>query len=175
MMMVKRFAALAAMAFLAACAGPAPTGSSLEETTRESVRVTGVTVDVSDMGAMTAGRPMSAADVKTAVESATTAAIVGQGSGSRDTRANVRITSVTIIDVGQAALIGGESVMKGTVSLVDARSGNVILAPVEISAGGGGWVLGGLIAAATLKEPAEELRIVSAEFASRARTVILGE
>lgn len=174
--MIKRrnFIALCAAFAVSACAGAAPKESVLEEATRSNLRITEVVVDVSKMGEKTKGRAVPAANVKAALQQASDALLKGQGSGKRAARANIDVTSVVVINGAQSVLIGGESVMRGTITLVDAKTGAVIVPASELTAGGGGWVAGGIIAAATQEDPATELRQMSQEYASRARTLVFG-
>ncbi|QBF30102.1 hypothetical protein [Thalassococcus sp. S3] len=164
----------AAALVLAGCAGVSPTASVIDAPIRDTLRVTDASVDVSAMGPTTAGRQIATPSVKAALERDLNATLVGQGQGTRNVRAVVAMQSVNIITAGQSILIGGESVMKGTLSLVDARTGAVILEPTEITSGGGGWAAGGLVAVATREDSATELNQMSLEFARRARVLVFG-
>jgi len=103
------------------------------------------------------------------------AQLKGQGRGNRKVRAILSVNSVNIITAGQSIVVGGESVMTGTVALVDARTGQTILSPTRLSSGGGGWVAGGLIAVAIRDDAATELRQMSNEFVARARILTVGD
>ncbi|PXW66425.1 hypothetical protein C7964_10967 [Loktanella sp. PT4BL] len=158
---------------LAGCAGAGPTESMLDEASRNSVVIQSVSVDGSALGATTEGQQVpSSTAVRILEEEA--ARLVGQGAGATPTVVVIKLESVNLISAAQSILIGGESVMKGTVSLVNARNGQVIIPPQEIDAGGGGWVLGGIVGAATRDDPATELRQMSAEFVDRTQVLILG-
>ena len=158
---------------LAACAGAGPTESVLDETSRSAVVIQSVTVDGSALGATTDGQQVPASTAVRILEAEATR-LVGQGSGATPTVVAIKLESVNLISAAQSILIGGESVMKGTVSLLNASTGQVIIPPQEIDAGGGGWVLGGILGAATRDDPATELRQMSAEFVDRAQVLILG-
>ncbi|MEO0914544.1 MAG: hypothetical protein AAFY59_16435, partial [Pseudomonadota bacterium] len=148
--MKKTVSILAVCAFvLSACAGAAPTTAVLPAETIAQISIVDTTVDVSAMGPQSSGRAVSAADVKAAVERE--AGILRYAGGPANARAFVAITSVNVLSAEQTLLVGGESVMEGTVTLVDAQ-GNQLLTPQKITAGGGGYVLGGVIGAASLED-----------------------
>jgi len=158
---------------LTACAGAGPESSVLDPASRNAINIQAVTVDVSAIGATTEGREVPATAVNRILEDEA-AKLVGRGTGSTPTRVAIRLESVNLISAAQSIMIGGESIMKGTVSLVDARTGRVIITPREIDAGGGGWVLGGFVGAATRDDPATELRQMSEEFVDRTGVLIFG-
>ena len=165
------FAALA----LAACAGPAPTESVVSEATRAQISISAVNVDVSAIGPTTKGRQVPAAAVEAELTNSANALLRGRGAGNVPALATLTLTEVNIITIGQSMLVGGESVMKGTLTLSNARTGDIIIPPTEITSGGGGWVAGGVIAAATRDDPATELRQMSQEFAARAKILVFGQ
>lgn len=158
---------------LTACAGAGPTESVLDETSRGSVVIQSVSVDGSALGATTDGQQVPSSTAVRALE-AEAARLVGRGNGTTPTVVVMKLVSVNLISAAQSIVIGGESVMKGTVSLLNASTGEVIIPPQEIDAGGGGWVLGGIVGAATRDDPVTELRQMSAEFVDRAQVLILG-
>jgi hypothetical protein len=158
---------------LAACAGPGPSESVLDVTSRNAVVIQSVTVDSSALGATTDGQQVPISTVVRILEEEATR-LVGQGSGATPTVVAINLESVNLISVAQSIFIGGESVMKGTVSLLNARTGEVIVPPQEIDSGGGGWVLGGIVGAATRDDPATELRQMAEEFVDRTQVLILG-
>ncbi len=176
MLLTRRIFLLCFAAFgLAACAGPAPTTSALDAASRDNIVIADVAVDVAKMGAQTQGRPVPSSSVKSLLEREAASQLRGQGKGNRKVRAVLAIDNVNIITAGQSILVGGESTMSGTVSLVDPRSGQTLLAPTKVTSGGGGWVAGGLIAAATRDDAATELRQMSNEFVARARILTVGD
>lgn len=164
---------LTMVGMLAACAGPGPGKSALSPQARSNIAIRSVTVDVSAIGQSTDGRQVGAATVKRVLEDKA-ASLVGLGIGSIPTRVEIKLESVNVITAGQIIMIGGESVMAGKVTLVDARDGSIIIPATRIDAGGGGWVLGGLIAAATKDDADKELQDMSTEFVSRTKKLILG-
>ncbi len=171
--MKKTISVLAVCAFvLSACAGSAPTKAVLPAETIAQISIVDTSVDVSAIGAQTEGRAVPAARVEAALK-----AEAGQlrfAGGPSNTRAVVKIASVNVLSAGQAVLLGGESVMSGTVALVDARTGATIVAPQKISAGGGGYVLGGVIGAASLEDRDVEVAQMAKEFMRRARIALVG-
>ncbi|MCV2867882.1 hypothetical protein OEW28_04515 [Defluviimonas sp. WL0002] len=156
------------------CAGPAPQGAAIDEAVQRSIKITQVSVDVSMIGPASKGRPLSTAQIETAVRKAANDVLIGAGQGDRSARVHIELEAVNIISAGQAFMLGGESVLQARVMIRDLRSGTVLLPPTQVSAGGGGWVPGGLIAVATLEEPEVELRELSQELASRIWTLIEG-
>lgn len=175
-MFVRRsFIAIFAVALLGACAGPAPKQSAIDSVTRANLRITDVTVDVSGMGTKTQGRAVSSATVQRTVGESGRIMFVGHGKGSRNARAVLAVDNVNIITAGQSIMIGGESTMSGTVSLVDARTGERILPPTKVTSGGGGWAAGGLIAVATRDDANTEVRQLSQEFVARSRILVFGK
>ncbi|MEM9263800.1 MAG: hypothetical protein AAGA22_09490 [Pseudomonadota bacterium] len=163
-----------ALSGLAACAGSAPSDSALDAASRANISISDVVVDVSKVGAKTKGRAVPASSVKGFLELESAAKLVGHGRGKTPVKAVLNIESVSIITAGQSLIVGGESVMSGTVSLIDVKSGETVLAPQKLSAGGGGWTGGGLVAVATRDDAATEARQMSGEFVSRARILTLG-
>ncbi|QHQ33794.1 hypothetical protein [Algicella marina] len=171
--MLRTVSVLVACAFvLGACAGAAPTKAVLPAETIAQISIVDTTVDVSTIGPQTAGRTVSAADVKAALERE--AGVLRFEGGAAATRAQVEITSVNVLTAGQALLVGGESVMRGTVTLVDVATGRTLVTPQEISSGGGGYVLGGIIGAASLEDPKIEVAQMAKEFMRRARLALVG-
>jgi hypothetical protein len=175
MTIYKPIGALLATLVIAACAGPAPEGPSLEATVSKSIHVENVKVNVSAMGAQTEGRAVSAATVQSILQSTADEALVGAGSGPRSTEIEIDLSSVKIITSGQAFMLGGESIMKGQFRLRDSNTGEVLIPATMIEAGGGGWVLGGIVAAATLDDPRTELRELSQKYTDRIMVAVFGE
>ena len=163
------------LAGVAGCAGPAPTGSTLDAATQGNLSVSQVVVDVSNIGKSSAGRVVPAETVKAQLQASGNKWLRGQGKGPRNARAVLTVKSISLITAAQSLLVGGESVMTGTVHLVDSRSGAVIMPPRKLSSGGGGWVLGGVVAVATRDSAQEEVKQLSERFAGNARTLIFGQ
>lgn len=159
---------------VSACSGAAPTGSALDPASRANIVISDVRVDTSKMGANTAGRQVPTTTVQSMVQREADVQLRGQGPGPRQARAILAQESVNIITAGQSILVGGESVMRGTVALQDVNTGETILALKESSSGGGGWTGGGLVAVATRDDAGTELRQMSNEFAARSRILLLG-
>ncbi len=174
-MLRRSFIVVCAMAALSACAGPPPKTAALDAASRDKLQITQVTVDVSKIGAKTQGRPVAAADVKSHVTQSANAMLRNHGSGPRQARAELTVDSANVITAGQSMLIGGESIMSGTVALVDVKTGAQIMPATEITSGGGGWAGGGLIAVATRDDATTEVRQMSQEFVSRARILVFGK
>ena len=169
----RRSALLGICLMLSACASSGPTGSVLSPESQGSVVIQSVSVDSGAMGETTDGQQVPTSSVVRLLEEEAQR-LVGRGEGSTPTRLMIELESVNLISAAQSAMIGGESIMKGTVSLVDARNGRVIIPPQSIDSGGGGWVMGGLIGAATRDDPATELRQLSREFIDRAGVLVFG-
>ena len=171
----RNFLALPLLGVLSACAGPAPQRAKLEKDLAQRVRITSVSVDTSALGKATgSGRSVPARDVKAALERASKSRLVGLGGGSNPATVILRLTSVDLITAAQSYVIGGESVMRGTVAVVETSNGRILMEPVKVSSGGGGWVLGGLVGVLTMDETAVEVEQLSNEFAKRAATLIAG-
>ncbi|MDP0929265.1 hypothetical protein Q0601_18940 [Paracoccus onubensis] len=166
----KLVAVSAVAATLAACAGPAPKKPVLSAQQAQQISVREAQIDVSAIGAATSGRKVPASTVRDELRKAS--GVLLWSDGPRDAVAVVKIDSVNIIGVGQTVLIGGESTMRGSVSLVDAKTQDVIVPPQEISSGGGGYTPGGLIGAATLEDKNVETTQLATEFMRRARLAI---
>lgn len=173
MLLERRWFLLGLGILVSACAGQGPTASVLDAASRNAVTIQSVAVDSRAMGATTDGQnvPTSTA-VRILEEEAQS--LVGRGEGRTPLHLILTLESVNLISAAQSILIGGESVMRGTVTVVDARSGEVIVAPQRIDAGGGGWVLGGIVGAATRDDPVTELRQMSQEFVERAGVLVFG-
>ena len=61
-----------------------------------------------------------------------------------------------------------------TVALLDARSGKEIVAPIDITSGGGGYKPGGLIGVMSMEDPETELKQLAQQFMTRARLALTG-
>ena len=160
---------------MAACAGPAPKGSSLDAAVSKNITIASVKVDASAIGEKTEGRAVSVETVQSILQSTADATLVGAGNGPRSADIEIALSSVKIITSGQAIVLGGESIMKGQFRLRDAITGEVLIPATKIESGGGGWVLGGLVAAATLEDPRTELRELSQKFSDRVLVAVFGE
>ncbi|MEO0893986.1 MAG: hypothetical protein AAFY35_15400 [Pseudomonadota bacterium] len=160
---------------LAACAGADPTASVLDDVSRNAIKVTGANVIVTRMGDTTTGRVVASDRVQELLESYARQNLVGQGTGTRNVNALIDIESVNVINGAQSILIGGESVMAGSLSLVDARSGQVVMPPRNLKSGGGGWVLGGPLAVAVRDEADTEVAQMSQRFVERSKILIFGK
>lgn len=171
------FRALIALSFaalLSACAGSAPTTGVLAADQLETISVSAdaTKIDISALGLVTGGREARSQYVAEALERRKSGLeLLRPG---RPATPIITITSVNLITTAQTMLIGGESIMRGTVALEDAETGAVIVPPVEIEAGGGGYVLGGIIGAVTRDGDQEEISKMSAEFIKRARVALYG-
>lgn len=159
---------------LSACAGAPPKESALDAAMRSDVRITDVVIDVAKMGDKTTGRPVPASDVNAVMQQVADGQLKGLGTGRRAVRVKIDVTSVNVINATQSILVGGESVMRGTLTLVDTQSGEVVLPATVVTSGGGGWVSGGLIAVATREQASTELVQMSHEFVARSRTLVFG-
>lgn len=161
-------------ALLSACAASAPTTGALapSEVSAISVANDAAEIDISALGATTSGREAPSSLVADALEKNKTALeLLSPGKAAKPI---IRITDVSLITTGQTILIGGESIMKGTVSLLNAETGAVIVEPVAIEAGAGGYVLGGLVGVATRDSDQAEIDKMAAEFMQRARIALYG-
>lgn len=156
------------------CAGPAPKEAAISDSLGNSIIISSVSVDVSALGGQTEGRPYPVAEVKRIFEDTGRSELIDEGAGTRRVQVIVRLASVKIIDAAQSVMIGGESVTKGTILIADARTGQVLMQPQEVTAGGGGWVLGGLMAAASLESEETEVRQMAEEFFDRSKVIIFG-
>ena len=68
------------------------------------------------------------------------------------------------------------STITGTMWIVDARNGAVLMKPATVrGAAKGGWVGGGLIGVALTKEPQEDYRATVAGFAADVRKRLFGK
>ena len=160
---------------LSACAGPAPRGAAIPAELSAQLTVSSVAIDISEMGETTTGRQVPASAVKAILQREANALLVGQGSGSTRAQVNMAVTEVSLITGAQSFLIGGESIMRATVSVTDARTGETLLPATQLTSGGGGWVAGGLIAVATQEDADTELRQLSQEMSSRARILLFDQ
>ena len=174
MLASRRLIIVAAAAFLSACAASAPTTGALapQEVLSLSVAPDAPEIDISALGAVTGGRGAPTSLVATALETNRDALEVR--SDGRPAIPVVVVTDVNLITTAQTILIGGESIMKGAVSLVDAETREVIVPPVAIEAGAGGYVLGGAIGAMTRDEDSVEIEKMATEFMQRARIALYG-
>ena len=165
---------ISAAAVLSACAGSAPTTGALAptEVSTLSVAADAAEIDISALGAVTGGREAPTSVVAAALER--NKAALELVSPGRNAIPVVTMTSVDLITSAQTIFIGGESIMKGTVSLIDAETREVIVEPVEIEAGAGGYVLGGFLGVATREGDDEEIEKMAAEFMQRARIGLYG-
>ncbi|MEM8793915.1 MAG: hypothetical protein AAGE80_20060 [Pseudomonadota bacterium] len=168
---VRGFIALPLVAALAACAsGPPPAALSPEQAAEISIVET--SVDLSSVGPTTSGREVGIDVVERAFDERQDFLL--SGDGGRDARAELVVQNVNIITAGQSLFLGGESIMIGTVSLVDVADGAQIVAPVRIESGGGGYVLGGVIGALTLEDGDKEVQILTDRFLANAQAALVG-
>lgn len=174
MNLLKPTIALVTTLVIVACAGPAPKEAILDPETSKDIQIAAVVVDTSLLGPLTKGRPVPVSKVQTILEITARQVLVEHQDDIRDADIHIELTSVDIISGGRAIVIGGESIMKGSFILLDSKTGKTLIPPTRIEAGGGGWVLGGLAAAATLDDPDVEIRELSLEFARRIRTALFG-
>ena len=167
-------AACLAAALLSACAASAPTTGALvaSQIADLSVASDAAEIDISALGPVTGGREAPSRLVAEALDrNRGSLELLSDG---RPATPIVTITGVNLITTAQTLLIGGESVMSGTVALVDQETGAVIVQPVEIESGAGGYVLGGVIGAATRDGDDEEIENMAREFMRRARIALYG-
>jgi len=167
------FTCLLFTALLSGCSANGPTASALDPKMRGGVKIEGVQVNYMEMGASTDGRKVGVSKVEKIFDQESER-LVGLGDGMGMVTLYIAITSIRIIDGPQSVLLGGESIMKGNVTVSDKDTGHIILPATEIEAGGGGWVLGGFVGAMTMDDPATELRQMSEEFVDRIQVLILG-
>ena len=158
---------------LTACASAGPTESVLDPATQKAIVIDSVTVDSSAMGATTAGQQVPTSTVVASLQNEAQR-LVGRGEGTTPARVLITLESVNLIALVESALPGAESTMKGTVSLVDARSGRVILPPQAIESGGGGATRVGVFGVATRRDTAAELQVLSEGFVDTTGVLIFG-
>ncbi len=165
-------AVVAIGAALAGCAGSAPKQAALTSEQVQNFSVQQADIDVSGVAAGSKGRKVSAASIKAALERRSD--LVKWRVGKTPAIVDIKVTDVDILSAGRAFMIGGESVMRGTVALRDARSGAAIVAPIEISSGGGGYTPGGIISVVSLEDENTELDQLAQQFMTRARLALTG-
>ncbi|KGJ05887.1 hypothetical protein SAMN04487972_13819 [Paracoccus halophilus] len=168
----KLLAALAVGAALAGCAGSAPDKAALTAEQTQLYTAQRADIDVSAVAEGSRGRKVSAEEIKAALESRSN--LVKWRGGRTEAVVSIKVTSVNILSAGQSMMLGGESVMLGTVALLDARSGEPIVAPIEISSGGGGYYAGGIIGVMSLEDKNTELEQLAQQFMTRARLALTG-
>jgi hypothetical protein len=93
------------------------------------------------------------------VRDAMTRHLAGELTGSRPVRLEVAVTGVQIASAMQRILVGGGHMMSADVTLVDARTGQVLVAyPAQTAAAGAGsGLLGTMVEHAALAEPIDRV------------------
>ncbi len=163
---------MAVGAVLSGCAGTAPETAALTTEQAQNFTVQRTEIDVSAIPEGSDGRKVSNSAIKAALEA--DAKYVTWRAGKTQAIVSIKVTSVNILSAGQSFLVGGESMMRGTVALLDARSGKEIVAPIDITSGGGGYKPGGLIGVMSMEDPETELKQLAQQFMTRARLALTG-
>ncbi|SOH94633.1 hypothetical protein SAMN06273572_10553 [Monaibacterium marinum] len=147
---------------------------ALDAPTIRAVTFSGATVDTRALREQFDTPDFNSATVRTEVLDAAERELIWDIGGTRATRVELIVTDVRF-DGNEAGLFGqGVAVMRGTVSLVDATTGAVIVAPTEIFSPGIGWVADGNQPDITQADRGTELTELAEQFVARARRVLLG-
>lgn len=147
---------------------------ALNASTIRAVTFVGATVDARVLREQFDTPDLNSITVRTVVESAAQRELVWDIGGNIPSRVELVITDLSF-NGNEAGLIGQRvAVMRGTVSLVDASTGAVIVAPTEIFSTGVGWVADGDQPDITQADRGTEMTELAEQFVARARRVLLG-
>ena len=167
---------LAALA-LQGCTQPGVTSfvaPVLDARTIQSIAFQGADVDVRALERVFNTPDERSVPVQQSLEEAAKTYMVWNIGGDRLTRVKLVVTSLKY-ERGVAGLYGEDvAVMRGTVSLVDATTGAVIVAPTDIFSTAIGWVADGLQPDVTLADRGTELTELAEQFVARASRALLG-
>jgi hypothetical protein len=156
---------------------PGDTGQQLADGRRgSSLKVVEVSVDTSAIEGVQ-GRAISVPPAQIGADiRSTLLASLGNNAGDRPVKVNLLVERVVLVSPGQSMLVGGVSTITGTMWIVDARNGAVLMKPATVrGTAKGGWVGGGLIGVALTKEPQEDYRATVAGFAADVRKRLFGK
>ena len=175
-MFVRRFLfLLATVGTLAACSDTSPL---LDEGRGEALKVVDVTVDGSGIDGLSGGRNLeiSPEQITADVDAVLTSHLMARSAGgSQDVVAEVVLDDVKLITPGQRAVLGGSSSISGVLTVRDAASNEIVLAPTEVVGLAEGNVpLGGFLGAVTTKSPNKDYQATLSGFASNVSTRLLG-
>ena len=162
---------------LLGCSQPGVTeyvAPALDAQTVRAVTFTGAVVDASGLDRAFNVSDTRSVPVRASVETAALAELVWDIGGARPAQVLLTVNSLEF-ERDVAGLFGQDvAVMRGTVSLVDAATGAVIVAPTDIFSTGIGWVADGDLPDVTQADRGTELTELAEQFVARARRVLLG-
>ncbi|WP_299288642.1 hypothetical protein [uncultured Tateyamaria sp.] len=165
---IRRLSLMLVLIMVAACTQP-----MLQDGTPQTFVVRDVTVDVASFTGVT-GREIAvppaqvAADVKAALE----ASLARPGPQTADLL--IQLTSVQLTSRGSAAAFGGNSRMTAVLSVRDAATGDVLIAPTQITGFSEFVRVPGVIGAATSPSPESDYRQTVDGFAESVRNQLYG-
>ena len=112
-----------------------------------------------ELGKTEEGQAYLRSAIAAKVRDAMTRHLAGELTGSRPVRVEVVVTGVQIASAMQRILVGGGHMMSADVTLVDARTGQVLVAyPAQTTAAGAGsGLLGTMVEHAALAEPIDRV------------------
>ena len=140
------------------------------------MRVTDVAVDVSGLEGVK-GRQFSIpnSQVQTDLRNTLLATLRTDATRGQTVKVNLLLDRFSLVSPGQSYAIGGVSTIAGTMWVVDAKAGTVVMKPTRVwGTAKGGWALGGLIGAALTKSPDEDYRATLAGFSADVKKRLFG-
>jgi hypothetical protein len=166
----RNFLAAGALTLLAACSAP----TLVDESVSANWWVRDVFVDTSELSGVS-GRSLAVASdqVGSDVDRALRQQLRGL-SRAQPVNVEVKIESVRLVSPGQSLLVGGLSTISGTVRVIDARSGEVLLPTSKISGSAQGYAPGGIIGALSRPSPEKDYQNTVAGFAVNTRKLLFG-
>ncbi|WP_136439860.1 hypothetical protein [Pacificoceanicola onchidii] len=165
----RRAALVGAVALvLSGCAAPL-----VEESVQDQIIVRNISVDVSGYEGIK-GRSITVSQERLKADLDAGLALQLQPQASGNTDVSVLVTKVSLVSPGQAALLGGNSTIKATVSARDGK-GAIVLAPTEIVTVSEQLRLGGLMGAMMTPKAEDDYAFTVSGFAKAVRKRLLGK
>ena len=168
----RTFIAGAAVLALAGCETP----SLVEGDVADTLRVTGITVDMSSFEGIT-GRQFTTPNmqVKQDIESSLASTLLpASADGTRPVSVNVKVQRIALVSPGQSFLVGGISTVTAQLTVIDAQ-GQTIVPTTSVFSSGEGYAPGGLIGAATRQSPEQDYASTVRRFGEAVRRQLLGD
>jgi hypothetical protein len=156
-----------ALLSLGACVTPL-----VDEAMQQSLVVRSIKVDASGIKPIGGGRETQ---IETDLKAALTAQMIKPGQGKGNADVLVTVTEIFLVSRGQSFALGGNSHMTGTLTVTEAGSGKVILAPTVVGGGNANLRLGGVLGALTAPMPDKDYADTLTGFAKQNTARLLGK
>ncbi len=161
-----------ALLSLGACVTPL-----VDEAMQQSLVVRSIKVDASGIKPIGGGREITLTNtqIETDLKAALTAQMIKPGQGKGNADVLVTVTEIFLVSRGQSFALGGNSHMTGTLTVTEAGSGKVILAPTVVGGGNANLRLGGVLGALTAPMPDKDYADTLTGFAKQNTARLLGK